>query len=176
MDPGSKSAETYGRDSMGPAVRTLTTVLDDIKRGRFKPDESRSGRFVEQKRHEPEAGAQPTQIDDDEDDSSDSDYVPSSSDSEDDEEVFGPPSESSLLWHLVMPQLRPGFVEVPDGVMVYRNVASGVQHLKWPGNSKLMCGRRLSDRYLFYAGKPVKGVAICDHCVGCKDMQGAGNE
>ena len=37
-----------GRDSMGPAVRTLVTVLDDIKKGRFKPDESRSGRFVEQ--------------------------------------------------------------------------------------------------------------------------------
>ena len=174
LDPGSRSAETYGRDSMGPAVRTLVSVLDDIKKGRFKPDESRSGRFVEPRQPDTEADEPQTQLDEDE--SSDSDYVPSSSDTDEDDELFGPPSESALLWHLVMPQLRPGFVDVPDEVMVHRNVASGVQHLKWPGQLKFMCGRRLSDRYQFYAGKPIKGVALCDPCIGCRDLQGADNE
>ena len=46
LDPGSRSAETYGRDSMSPAVRALENVLNDIKCGKFRPDESRSGRFI----------------------------------------------------------------------------------------------------------------------------------
>ena len=168
LDPGSRSAETYGRDSMAPAVRSFETVLDDIKKGLFRPDESRSGRFV----RVGEASipnAQPSEEDTAED--TDSDYEPSSSESDESEEFFGAPSDSSLLWHLVMPHLRPGFIEVPEVILVYRNVASGVQHLKKPGSLKLLCGRRQSDRYIYYAGKPVKGVALCDHCIGSRDLQ-----
>ena len=168
LDPGSKSAETHGRDFMSPAVRSLEGVLDDIKKGVFRPDESRSRRFVKVSEDSLQDPGQDVAGGDDD---SDSDYEPSSSDSDDSEEAFGMPSESSLLWHLVMPHLRPGFVEVPEGTMVYRNVVSGVQHLKRPGSLKLMCGRKQTDRYTFYAGKPVKGVALCDHCTGCKELQ-----
>ena len=75
-----------------------------------------------------------------------------------------------------MPDLRPGFLEVPEGTMVYRNTVSGVQHLKKAGGLKFMCGRRQNDRYSFYAGKPVKGVALCDHCMSSKEVQAAGHE
>ena len=175
LDPSSKSPETYARDSMAPAVRQLEVVLGDIKSGRFKPDESRSGRFVtiqtdDDDRKSPDAeGAE---------EDSDSDYVPSSSsDSEDsDDNPFAAPSESSLLWHLVMPALRPGFMEIPDGVMVFRNNASGVQHLKKPGSMKLLCGRRQSERYTFYAGKPINGVAMCDSCMSSKELAAPGDE
>ena len=71
-----------------------------------------------------------------------------------------------------MPDLRPGFLEVPEGTMVYRNTVSGVQHLKKAGGLKFMCGRRQNDRYSFYAGKPVKGVALCDHCMSSKEVSG----
>ena len=170
LDPSSKSAETYARDSMAPAVRTLETVLNDIKSGKFRPDESRSGRFVQVR--EPPAA----QVTAGESDDSDSDYVPSSSSGESDEEPFSVPSESSLLWHLVVPQLRPGYIDVPDGVLVFRNNVSGVQHMKTPGSLKLMCGLRQTDRYTFYAGKPIQGVALCDHCMGSKELQGNTHE
>ena len=172
LDPSVKSPETYGRDSMAPAVRLFEGTLADIKRGSFRPDETRSGRFVKAL-DEPAAASDH----DAEKEDSDSDYEPSSSESEDsDEAPFGLPSESSLLWHLAVPDLRPGFIEVPEGTMVYRNNMSGVQHLKKAGGMKFMCGRRQNDRYSFYAGKPVKGVALCDHCIGCKEFQTAGHE
>ena len=172
LDPSVKSPETYGRDSMAPAVRLFEGTLADIKSGRFRPDETRSGRFVKAAEEQPAATER-----DEEDDDSDSDYEPSSSDSDDsDEAPFGLPSESSLLWYLVMPDLRPGFLEVPDGTMVYRNNVSGVQHLKKAGGLKFMCGRRQNDRYSFYAGKPVKGVALCDHCMSSREVQAAGHE
>ena len=96
---------------------------------------------------------------------SDSDYEPSSSNSDKSDEFSGPPSECSLLWHLVMPHLRPGLLTVPGGVMV-----SGMSLLEYSigrdlESPKLMCGRRQTDRYIFYAGKPVQGVAFCYHCM-----------
>lgn len=172
LDPSAKSPETYGRDSMAPAVRLFEKMLADIKRGSFRPDETRSGRFVKVQDEPAAASGHEAENED-----SDSDYEPSSSDSDDSDEIpFGLPSESSLLWHLVMPDLRPGFTEVPDGTMVYRNNVSGVQHLKKAGGMKFMCGRKPNDRYSFYAGMPVKGVALCDHCIGSKEIQSAGRE
>ena len=156
---------------MGPVVRRLENVLSEIKRGLFRPDETRSGRFV------PESGCQSqTEVSAGEEAESDSDYVPSSSESEDsDDNPFAAPSESALLWHLVMPHMRPGIHAVPDGIMVFRNNASGVQHLKQPGQMKLLCGRRQTERYTFYAGKPIKGVALCDSCMCSKELQADGD-
>ena len=171
LDPTSRSPETYGRDSMGPVVRQLERVLGEIKQGSFRPDETRSGRFV------PMAHAQKDSAEDGAEDSgTDSDYVPSSSESEDsDDNPFSAPSESALMWHLVMPHMRPGFHEVPEGVMVFRNNISGVQHLKLPGQMKLMCGRRQTERYTFFAGKPIRGVALCDSCLCSKELQSEGD-
>ena len=168
LDPSSISPETYGRDSMAAAVRCLETTLKEIKKGEFRPDETRSGRFVRAAQTDaPVTGSEVAEGDD-----SDSDYEPSSSDSDDsDEDPFGRPSEASLLWHLVSPGLRPRSVDVPDHFLVYRNVVSGMQHLKPAGSLKFLCGRRVGERYSYYAGKPIGGVAMCDHCVGSKELQ-----
>ena len=167
LDPHAISPETYGRDSMGPAVRCLESALRDIKAGEFRPDETRSGRFVRAAQSE----IAQTEAEPGGDTDSDSDFVPSSSDSESsDEDPFGRPSEASLLWHLVLPDLRPGYVDVPDSILVFRNNVSGMQHLKQPGALKFLCGRREGYRYTYYAGKPIRGVAMCDHCIGSREL------
>ena len=102
---------------------------------------------------------------------SESSFIPSSSESSDSGEFpFAGPSDSTLLWHLVVPELRPGFIEVPDSFTVFRNNISGMQHLKAHGSLKFLCGRRECSRYTYYAGKPVKGGAVCDHCLNSKDL------
>ena len=167
LDPHAISPETYGRDSMGPAVRCLESTLRDIKAGEFRPDETRSGRFVRAAQSE----IAQTEAEPGGDTDSDSDFIPSSSDSESsDEDPFGRPSEASLLWHLVLPDLRPGYVDVPDSILVFRNNVSGMQHLKQPGALKFLCGRREGYRYTYYAGKPIRGVAMCDHCIGSREL------
>ena len=170
LDPSSRSAETCARDCLAPAVRALKAVLNDFNAGRFKPDGSRSGLFVQAR--EPPAA----QVTADESEDSGSDYVPGSRSGESNEEPFSAPSESGLLGHLVVPQLRPGYIDVPEGVLVCRNNVSGVQHMKTPRSLKLMCGRRQVDRYTFYAGKPILGVALCDRCMGSKELQGNTHE
>eukprot|EP00435_Cladocopium_sp_Y103_P038227 s2670_g10.t1 len=169
LDAGAKSAETYNRDSMGPAIEQMVKTLQAIKRGAFFPDSSRSGRFVAS------GGTQAETLDraetDEQSSDSDSTFEPDSEESSDsDDDVFAGPSESSLLWHLVAPELRPGFIDVPDSFTVFRNNVSGVQHLKPNGGIKFLCGRRECDRYTYFAGKPVKGVAMCEHCIGSKDL------
>jgi hypothetical protein len=152
---------------MGPAVRCLESALRDIKAGEFRPDETRSGRFVRAAQSE----IAQTEAEPGGDTDSDSDFIPSSSDSESsDEDPFGRPSEASLLWHLVLPDLRPGYVDVPDSILVFRNNVSGMQHLKQPGALKFLCGRREGYRYTYYAGKPIRGVAMCDHCIGSREL------
>ena len=163
LDCNAQSAEAYNRDSMGPAVNQLVGTLGAIKQGSFVPDASRSGRFVKQSG--PEIPPNQEQSD------SDSSYVPSSSDSSDSEDdPFSAPGDSTLLWHLVTPGLRPGFIEVPDTCTVYRNNVSGMQHLKLHGSVKFLCGRRECNRYTYFAGKPVVGVAMCEHCMGSRDL------
>eukprot|EP00435_Cladocopium_sp_Y103_P040444 s3318_g11.t1 len=155
---------------MGPAVEKLVGTLQAIKQGVFRPDETRSGRFHSLPENAGDAGESDraaTQSDSE----SDSSYVPSSDDSSDsDDNLFATPSDSSLLWHLVVPELRPGFIEIPESFTVFRNNISGMQHLKQNGQTRFLCGRRECDRYTYCAGKPVKGVAICEHCIGSKEL------
>ena len=157
------TAEAYNRDSMGPAVAKLVGTLQAIKQGVFLPDATRSGRFVSQAQSDIPANQEQSD--------SDSSFVPSSSDSSDSEDdIFSGPADSTLLWHLVVPDLRPGFVDIPESCTVYRNNVSGMQHLKLNGSVKFLCGRRECNRYTYFAGKPVKGVAMCEHCMGSKDL------
>eukprot|EP00435_Cladocopium_sp_Y103_P047171 s1071_g13.t1 len=170
LDANAKSAEACNRDSMGPAVEKLVDTLKAIKQGVFRPDETRSGRFC--RVAETSGDVEPSDMAGAQSESeSDSSFVPSSDDSSDsDDDLFGKPSDSSLLWHLVVPELRPGFIEIPESFTVYRNNISGMQHLKQNGQLRFLCGRRECDRYTYCAGKPVKGVAICEHCIGSREL------
>eukprot|EP00435_Cladocopium_sp_Y103_P075175 s103_g54.t1 len=146
LDANAKSAETYNRDSMGPAIEKLIETLQAIKRGVFIPDATRSGRFVAEGR--PPVEASETGEADEQSSDSDSSYMPDTDDSDSDDDHNFVPAESGLLWHLVVPELLPGFIDVPDSYSVFRNNVSGVQHLKPNGSIKFLCGRRECDRHL----------------------------
>ena len=163
LTPDAVSAETYSRDSMGPAVRDLLNVLRMIKQGSFMPDLSRSGRFSKEHGH---AELQMSRDSQDEGQDSDSDYKPGESDtsvssSSDDERP------ESRLWSIVSPPLRPRSRRTPAGATVYRHVISGIQHLATQASSnenKLVCGRRLNCRYVKYDGSVVADVPLCETC------------
>ena len=164
LDPGATSAETYSRDSMAPALRSLERVLRDIKTEKFFPDKSRSGRFA---RPSVETAKEVAGKDDrdgalDESDS-DSDYNPST-DSDDTGSDDSAAGEPNLLWHVMCGGLKPEHLEVGDDVEVYRHVVSGVQHLALKDAPKLLCGRRLHERYVRYAGLPLVQIQICETC------------
>ena len=48
LDVGAKSAETYARDSMAPAMRAVAQVVNAVIKGTFAPDVTQSGRFLKQ--------------------------------------------------------------------------------------------------------------------------------
>ena len=163
LTPDAVSAETYSRDSMGPAVRDLLNVLRMIKQGSFMPDLSRSGRFSKEHGQQDQQLSQDSQ---DEREDSDSDYKPGDSDtsvsSSSDED-----RPESRLWSIVSPPLRPRARKTPAGATVYRHVISGIQHLATQASSnenKLVCGRRLNCRYVKYDGSVAADVPLCEIC------------
>ena len=50
-----KSAITYSRDALAKPLSILNDMLADIRRGYFRPDETRSGRFTQQKHRDLDA-------------------------------------------------------------------------------------------------------------------------
>ena len=56
MDKAHRSAFTYGRDNAAPALRSLCSILKQIKQGKFRPDSTRSGRFTEAQPQVPAKG------------------------------------------------------------------------------------------------------------------------
>ena len=50
-----KSAITYSRDALAKPLSVLNDMLADIRRGYFRPDETRSGRFTQQKHRDLDA-------------------------------------------------------------------------------------------------------------------------
>ena len=163
LTPDAVSAETYSRDSMGPAVRDLLNVLRMIKQGSFMPDLSRSGRFSKEHGQQDQQLSQDSQ---DEREDSDSDYKPGDSDTS----VWSSSDEDrpeSRLWSIVSPPLRPRARKTPAGATVYRHVISGIQHLATQASSnenKLVCGRRLNCRYLKNDGSVAADVPLCEIC------------
>ena len=147
LTPDAVSAETYSRDSMGPAVRDLLNVLRMIKQGSFMPDLSRSGRFSKEHFQQDQQASQDSQ---DERQDSDSDYKPGDSDTSVSSSSDKDRPESRL-WSIVSPPLRPRARKTPAGATVYRHVISGIQHLATQASSnenKLVCGRRLNCRWI----------------------------
>eukprot|EP00438_Fugacium_kawagutii_P035732 Skav200347 [mRNA] locus=scaffold852:25374:27448:+ [translate_table: standard] len=164
VDPGSRSAETYCRDAMSPAIRAMEEVLKSIKRGSFLPDATRSGRFTRASGSDNAAGdvlLRELAEEDQEDNISGSE---SGSECSDVEPVVGGVDDSVALWDLADPSVRPDFEALPPNCHVYRNLASGMQHYRKGAGDKFLCGRRLTERYVAYSGKPVIGVTLCEQC------------
>ena len=68
-----------------------------------------------------------------------------------------------------MSELRPGFLDIPEPYAVYRNNVSEVQNLKLHSSQVPMWPPQ-SNRYTYFAGKPVKGVAMCEHLIESQDL------
>ena len=150
---------------MSGCVRELSDVLSKIKQGMFMPDSTRSGRFKQLDVGAGERCDRQNADMEDEQPGSDtgSDYHPSSDSEISDETDNEEPSEG-LLWLVMSPGAQPEVLECSDEITVYRHELSGVQHLCEGGENRLMCGRRLHDKYVRYAGPPVKAVHLCDTC------------
>ena len=137
-----KSVLTYSRDSLAGPLRTLEKLLDDVRKGRFCPDQSRSGRFTKRVKLELQEtdqqqggiGSEKTSV---EEVSSDSDASgATSSDSQEDDAV------ESKSGRLVKPP------SPPDGTKLMQHAKSKCVHLMSLGNEAiLMCGRACNDHY-----------------------------
>ena len=168
LDPSSKSAETYSRDSMSQSLRAVCEVVGAIRAGRFQPDQTRSGRFVQ-------VGAEHGEHDDSASNTSfempfserlagdtDDTATDSSSDNASDNETVI--DDATTLWQLIRPELRPPRASVKTGLEQFAHTISGVVHLRQPAANKFLCGRVLSARY--ESGRPDASTE-CPKCTTC---------
>ena len=147
----------YSRDGASRPLRVLEGCFQQLRDGTFKPDETRSGRFVDVSRT-PEAQhsvkletvdlvsedgkaegsiktfqSEPEIV-------SDSDHVTTSSGSSSSDE-----GESN---HVVMPRVPYRVTLIPQGTVVWRQVKLRTVHLAPVDHSKfLSCGRKITDKY-----------------------------
>ena len=178
LDPTAKSAETYSRDSMAPALRSVAEVVGAINNGEFAPDSARSGRFVVP-RHE--KGDNP---DDMVSEASyempftdtgtlvgDSDNTATDSSSDAGSEQGAVIDDNTTLWELLKPELRPVLIAVPDDLHNLVRKLSGVVHLRKKDSTRLLCGRTFNERYEHRTGGASQECPKCTTCFSSKDAQ-----
>ena len=156
-----RSTETYSRDVLTPAARMLEEVLLAIKDGAFCPDQPRGKQFKEKSRtlqlttEVPEVdpavykSCRPRDPDWPRADASDvphaaeehlSDTEDSASERLSDEDIPPDPPLPATR------ERRPAIALLPRWCVSYMHVVSGCLHVA-SGDDKLLCGRKLSDRY-----------------------------
>lgn len=173
LDPGARSAEIYGRDTIAPSIRKLCSLLHAIKVGRFRPDCARSGRFIKksggQEAEDEGVESSDESIGDNSDASTD---VADATDSED-EAVYG---KRKYLAHLACPNLRANTVPIPQNFRTWRHKSSVVQHLQDAGGQVFLCGRKVSDRYVEIDEGPLAELQVCQGCMKSKTAAAAEGE
>ena len=178
LDPAAKSAETYSRDSMSPALRSVAEVVGAINSGQFAPDSTRSGRFVVP-RHE--KGDSPDDMvseasyempfTDTEPLVGDSDDTATDSSSDAGSDLGTEVDDNTTLWELLKPELRPALIAVPDDMNNLVHKLSGVVHLKKGDSKRLLCGRTFNERYEHRARGASQECPRCTTCFSSKDAQ-----
>ena len=178
LDPAAKSAETYSRDSMSPALRSVAEVVGAINSGEFAPDSTRSGRFVVP-RHE--KGDNPDDMvseasyempfTDTEALAGDSDNTATDSSSDAGSEAGNEIDDNTTLWELLKPELRPALVAVPDDMDNLVHKLSGVVHLRKGESNRLLCGRTFNERYEHRARGASQECPQCTTCFSSKEAQ-----
>ena len=130
VKPGEKSVIEYSRDGLAGPLREIDRVLEMIRKGRFDPDATRSGRFI--------GDASP-------DGDSDSSTADDEGDSEQDPDEQASRDAEGLdaLGSLVVD------VPLPHGYIFVHHKASKIRHLKGFGElEELACGRLCGPMYL----------------------------
>ena len=178
LDPAAKSAETYSRDSMSPALRAVAEVIGSINCGTFAPDSTRSGRFLvprHEKGDRPDDMASEASYEfpfsDNEGLAGDSDDTATDSSSDAGSEVGTVIDDSTTLWELLKPELRPALIAVPDDMDHLVHKLSGVVHLRKADGGRLLCGRTFNDRYEHRARGASQECPRCTTCFSNKDAQ-----
>ena len=178
LDPAARSAETYSRDAMAPALRAVTEMLHAVGTGKFQPDNTRSGRFnVErldpnvQELDKQSEGSYEMPFTDSEQLGGDSDgsLTDSSSDagSQKEREI----DDATTLWELLKPEHRPLLLHVNSELERYVHKFSCVIHLRKKGSDKFLCGHVKNSRYERREQAPSAECPRCTTCFGSKDAQ-----
>lgn len=148
---GSKETSmlVYSRDAAAGPLRDLCKMLQLVKEGRFLPDESRSGRFVDF-----ELGAE----------HADSDDGQSSSTATEDEEDVDCEGDEEACRKVIGPW-QPEKAFGDDGETYVRNKISRCIHVMADeGGAEFKCGRRMSVSYDVLPMKPAFFSPACNVC------------
>ena len=179
LDANAKSATIYARDAMAPPLRELGRVICMIAKKEFFPDNTRSGRFrSEQATTAPAATALDSGAETEESyempfseklagdtDDSNTDRSSDASESSDDD-----PLDTTTLWDLVEPKLRPNLVQIKSGFSTWMHGQSRVMHLLGVGARRFVCGRPVSERYAQVQKGASSECTRCQICYTNKDV------
>ena len=133
----SSSAMSYGRDSLAGLLRVLERVLADIKDGKFRPDQTRSGRWLLDAKSASSSDApvplplEPAET-----------LTASDSDSSDEDvQSEGSSGEDTQLLQSVSHSLA--LLAGHDDFQFLSNVRSGIVHISRRDADRLLCGRTI---------------------------------
>ena len=150
-----RSVITYSRDALGGPMRVLEELLYNIRSDRFRPDESRSGRFVQKIKTEKLPESQ-RELDVLSVDSSSSDESSGDTSSSSDEEA----SESANCGRMVKAPANP------HGTKLVQHQKSNCVHLVSEGCShSLLCGITISHNFSFEVPNLMRwDTPLCGRC------------
>ena len=153
---GFKMLHTYSRDASAQPLMQLEKVLKAIRAGHFKPDSTRSGRFVEVPMDSAPVRAETPLVDlveAKEEDSSISDEAPSSSSAESEEEF---PKSQSRLFRPPVP---------PAGYVFWQHKKMKTLHLTMPGYKRVfMCNRAIGPMHICEGMSIRYDTPVCRNC------------
>ena len=170
---------TYGRDAAAPTLLLLEKIFKDIRRGAFRPDCTRSGRFmqgpgtsiveIKDEDEEPLTLRDPPGLD------GQSAGLESPSERQLSEAGTTDSDSSSDSGEAAEQQGHPSFTrwvipDPPSGLRYLEHVKSRVLHLAREGHTKLfVCGRAIGVHHKEVSDRPAQACSRCRLCAKIAD-------
>ena len=139
----------YSRDAAAGPLRDLCHMLEVIKSGKFRPDETRSGRFVDM---------DPVEPPEDDDDGA------SSSTATENEEDVDCEKEEAACRNVVGDWQPEKAIEVEDAVYVRNKISRCIHVFADEAGAEFKCGRKMSASYDKLQAKPAFLSPACNVC------------
>ena len=159
----SSSAMSYGSDSLAGPLRVLERVLADIKDGKFRPDQTRSGRW--QLSGEKSASSSDATV-----------PLPSepvdtltASDSDSSDEDLQSEGSSGEDTQLLQSVSHSALVAGHDDFHFLSNVRSGIVHISRKDADRLLCGRTIFSGLRVTSTVDFSRVQACLTCQSVAD-------